>query len=314
VRVFKLGIVGYGRWGRVVHRALAQISGFEVTAICNRSVPGDLPNDVRYFSCWKTMISDAELDLIYIAAPANMHTEIALFAIDLRVALIIEKPVTLSLSEHRQIMYQAEQARVCVVCNYIHLFSSSYQTLKKTLRETQETITSMTLSAGNAGPLRNSIPPLWDWAPHDISLVLDLMHELPKSVCCKSRDLSRLDDKSLNVDITLSFDDDITAHIYISNLLTSKERLMDVTTSGVTYTLDGTKAHPDGLLINSERPRVSDTEKHPCTPLEGLFRYTYSCLLSSDCKTDLDLSYNITKVLSACDLSNALSGKSIHLL
>ena len=84
----KVGIVGYGLAGRYFHAPTLVSAGFEVTAICTRSLEKkalaheDFPGAILVNSVEELV--DEDLDLIVVASTNDVHGEHARLAIDAR--------------------------------------------------------------------------------------------------------------------------------------------------------------------------------------------------------------------------------------
>lgn len=94
----------------------------------------------------------------------------------------------------------------------------------------------------NIGKIRTEENILWSFAPHDISVMLSLLNEMPSRVSCQGG-------ASLNhdvVDVTLShfdFPSGVQAHIFVSWLHPFKEQRLVVVGSGEMAVFDDTAEH-----------------------------------------------------------------------
>lgn len=124
---------------------------------------------------WRKLI-DQLPDKIIVATPPDSHIEIASYALERNIPTMIEKPLALSLSEI-EILSKFDPKLILV--NHIHLFSQSYQRVKALIQK--QNIKNIISNGFNKGPYKN-YSSLLDYAPHDISMILDLANEMPKSV------------------------------------------------------------------------------------------------------------------------------------
>lgn len=154
-------LTGVGKWGQNYIKTLANFPNVNLK-LANRSN-------------WKQLINDRP-DKIIVATPPDSHIEIASYALERNIPTMIEKPLALSLSEI-DILSKFDPKLILV--NHIHLFSQSYQRVKALVQE--QKIKSIISNGYNKGPFRN-YSGLWDYGPHDVSMILDLANELPKSV------------------------------------------------------------------------------------------------------------------------------------
>ena len=119
-----VGLVGYGFMGRTHSNAYRQVNKFfdleyrpELVAVCGRN-----RSEVQHFadrwgyrsieSDWKALLERSDIDLIDIATPNDMHTEIAIAAARAGKMVLCEKPLGRNLSEAENMVNSVEQARV----------------------------------------------------------------------------------------------------------------------------------------------------------------------------------------------------------
>lgn len=157
---YKIVIIGgNGVWGQNYVKTISNISNIDLT-IANRNN-------------WKKLIDDA--DGVIISTPPNSHIEIAKYILDKSIPVIIEKPISLSYQEAKIL----KQYNVPIIVNNIHLFSDAYQKIKD--MSSKYNIKHIYSEGMNNGPKRD-YSSLFDYAPHDLSMILDLLNEYPKKI------------------------------------------------------------------------------------------------------------------------------------
>ena len=82
----------------------------------------------------------------------------------------------------------------------------------------QKKLNSIIAIAGNYGPFRNDVSPLWDWAPHDIAMCLDIMGEFPSKISAHFSKQEEKNKNQFNVSINLSFKNDKFAVLNVGNM------------------------------------------------------------------------------------------------
>jgi len=186
----RLGLVGAGRWGCNYIRTLAELDGVELAGVVSRrleSLPLSLP-DTMLYRHWSELFTDQALDGVIIATPPATHAEIAMTALSRGLAVLIEKPLTLSVLEAERLRDHALGCGRPVMVDHTHLFSPVWRALKGLVRSCGG-ITAIRGVAGNRGPCRPDTPVLWDWGAHDVAMCLDLLGTKPGAVA--ARRLSR---------------------------------------------------------------------------------------------------------------------------
>ena len=78
----KLGVVGFGRRGRVLFKLAAKSFAVEAVAVCDsdganlKAAKQDYP-DVACFSKFDRMLDDVKLDALLVETPATFHAELS---------------------------------------------------------------------------------------------------------------------------------------------------------------------------------------------------------------------------------------------
>lgn len=167
--MIRLGLIGLGAWGANIARTLKEFADVEL-----------ITDDV----------AAAELSGVLIATPGSTHAEIAEPFIKQGLAVFVEKPFTTSLADALRLQKLAEKSGAVIQVGHIHLFNPAYRAAKK-LVQADGGVRYILFEGMNNGPYRNDLSALWDWAPHDVSILLDVLGELPQSVQAWGFDLLR---------------------------------------------------------------------------------------------------------------------------
>ena len=137
-------------------------------------------------------------------------------------------------------------------------------------------IRTISAHAGAWGPFRDDVSVLWDWAPHDVAMCLDLVGRMPNRIEAKSQERRVLPDGlGETVSMSMEFEGDVRADIMISNMLDNKERIFSVTFEGGTLEYDGLGRgslkrlrHSNGGGEGGEVPTCEVIAIEPRQPLE----------------------------------------------
>lgn len=114
------GIAGPGRIAAVLAEAFTNVSGGELVAVGSRSLDraeafAQQHGIARAHGSYEALVSDPEVDAIYIATPHTQHTDIALAAIEAGKALLIEKAFTSTVADTERIVEAARARGVFVM-------------------------------------------------------------------------------------------------------------------------------------------------------------------------------------------------------
>jgi scyllo-inositol 2-dehydrogenase (NADP+) len=135
----RAGIVGYGLAGRYFHATTLVSAGFDVAAICTRSLERkaaahqDFPGAILVNSVDELVAED--LDLIVIASTNDVHAEHARTSINAGIATVVDKPMGRDYYETVALFDHADMRGVPLTVFFNRLWDSDSLTIKKALRE-----------------------------------------------------------------------------------------------------------------------------------------------------------------------------------
>ena len=264
----RLGLIGSGAWGRNYIATARGLDGIDLLRVASldADVQGLVDPRCQVTADWREVAEAGDLDGIIVATPPALHAEMARLAMACGLAVLIEKPLTRDLSEAEDLLAFAEAHGARVLVDHIHLYGGPWAALKAALPDLGP-IRHLTGEAGNWGPFRADCPVLWDWAPHDISMCLDLVGRPPVSVTAR-----RLEDgpEGENLALGLDFGEGLEASIIVGNRMAAKKRLFVVECAEGTLRLDDTVS--EGKLIRqpSGQPLPHDRQSPLANALRAL--------------------------------------------
>ena len=272
--MIRIGIIGVGYWGPNLVRSFSSLSDAKVTLVCDRSAER-LQNINKQFPAVRltTEIEDVidadEVDAVVIATPTNTHFELARRALEKGLHVFVEKPLATSSHECEELISLAAAKGVTLFVGHVFLYSAAVLKLKELVTSGElgdlYYISSRRL---NLGPVRRDVNALWDLAPHDISVMLELMGSRPTSVSCSG--LAHLDEKLHDVcSLTVQFENRKIGIVHVSWLDPHKTRLMTVVGSN--------KMAVYNDIDSQERIKVYDqgVDAIPYNDSFGEFQYAY---------------------------------------
>jgi predicted dehydrogenase len=124
MKPLNVGMIGYGLMGRAHSNAFRQANQFfklehrpVLKAVCGRdgAKTKDFAENWGYESTetdWKALIARDDIDLVDIAAPNNVHAEIAIAAAKAGKMILCEKPLGMNPAESLQMVKAVEKAKV----------------------------------------------------------------------------------------------------------------------------------------------------------------------------------------------------------
>ena len=172
-RLLRIGVVGVGVMGSNHARVLAGLSGVTLIGVADPNLE-QAGFVARTLSCAAVATVDELLalkpDAICIAAPTELHHQIALQCIARGVHVLVEKPIASTVAEGQEIVAAARRAGVTLMIGHVERFNPAVETIKQALRG--ESILSIGITrVGPFPPRMSSVGVVIDLAVHDIDLI-----------------------------------------------------------------------------------------------------------------------------------------------
>ena len=234
-------MVGCGYWGKNLVRNFSGLGALgAISDADDREAHGlarEFDVDVLGF---EDVLNDESIDGVVIATPAATHFELASTALAAGKDAFVEKPLALEVDQAERLSRMARDSGAVLMVGHLLRYHSAYRALKEIFAEgglgRLQYVYSNRL---NLGKFRREENILWSFAPHDISMILDLVGEEPDEVTTVG---STYLHKTV-ADITtmhLSFPGGVRSHVFVSWLHPFKEqKLVVVAERGMAVFNDG---------------------------------------------------------------------------
>jgi predicted dehydrogenase len=227
--VTSVGLVGLGYWGPNLLRVLVDMEEVEVAYICDLDEERLGRFASRYPSAVTTprlddLLDDPDLDSVMIATPPATHHDLAQRALRAGKHTFVEKPLASTSEEAAELLAEADRRGVALMCGHTFLYSPPVRAVKELLEQgALGSIYFISSSRVNLGLHQRDISVVWDLGPHDFSILLYWLGEMPLSVRAIGRDsvVRGIPDVAF---IDLTFPDEVLAHVELSWLSPSKLR------------------------------------------------------------------------------------------
>jgi predicted dehydrogenase len=247
--VVNIAVVGLGYWGPNLVRALFEIEDVEVSCICDLDADRLSRFGKRYPSARMTrdfdnVLTDPLVDAIVIATPVFTHFDLASRALAAGKHVFVEKPLASSSSEATDLLELADQMDRVIMCGHTFLYSPAVRAVKEMLtRGDLGDIYFISSSRVNLGLHQRDVSVVWDLGPHDFSILLYWMDEMPEWVGAVGRDsiVKGIPDVAF---IDLGFPSGALSHIELSWLAPSKLRRTVVVGSQKMVVYDDSSSEP----------------------------------------------------------------------
>src|SRR5436853_3202535 len=311
----RVAVVGSWYWGKNLVRNFHDLQA--LAAICDRDEDILHALSEQYPGCrtvtsYVEILRDDTIQAVAIATPAESHGDLIREALLAGKDVCVEKPLCLSVPVGEALVALArEKGRILMVG---HLLWYHPAVLKlQGLIDSGELgrIQYIYSNRLNLGKIRREENILWSFAPHDISVILGLLGEMPEVVQAQGGNYlhQRIADVTVSL---LSFPSGVKAHIFVSWLHPFKEQKLIVVGDRKMAVFDDVEKkdklvlyphsiewkHQIPVANKAEAQRVAyETEE----PLRAECMHFLDCVRTrSRPRTDAEEGLRVLKVLQQC--------------
>ncbi len=169
--------IGVGYWGPNLLRNLVSNEGCRVKTVADiskerREYVGGLYSAIQLTDDVNDIYQDSEIDGVVIATPVATHFELAMKALAAGKHILVEKPLSTSVLEVDQIGKLASEKNLVAMVGHTFLFNAAVRYIKKLIDSGElGDIRYLYSRRLNLGRIRSDVDALWNFAPHDISII-----------------------------------------------------------------------------------------------------------------------------------------------
>tara|TARA_R110000851_G_scaffold176537_2_gene323229 strand:- start:2678 stop:3511 length:834 start_codon:yes stop_codon:yes gene_type:complete len=168
----KLGVIGLGYWGKILHKTLTKIDAEIIT--CD---PASREADFSRYQDLETC------DKVFVVTPVSSHSEVCRYFISRGIGIFCEKPLVMSYMEATDLYKLAKRNSSKLFVDWIFTYNNQVNLIKRLIHEDSATygcLRSISMNRQNLGPARNDVTAKYDLASHDVSVALHLLNETPQ--------------------------------------------------------------------------------------------------------------------------------------
>ena len=225
-RIPRVAVIGCGYWGKNVVRNLHEHGALE--AVCDSNNDNLSTMRAQYPTCralsYNEVLRDDAINAVAIATPAETHAHFVRLSLEAGKDVFVEKPLCLSFDEGQELIALAQENNLILMVGHLLWYHPAILKLQELIRGGElgrlHYIYSNRL---NLGKIRREENILWSFAPHDVSVVLGLLGELPDTVHAQGGNYLHQQIADVTVSL-LSFPSGVKAHIFVSWLHPFKEQ------------------------------------------------------------------------------------------
>ena len=183
--MINIGVIGYGYWGPNVIRNMLKVAGCQVVAVADKrtdrlEAAKCLNPGMKVTTSARELVESDYIDGIVIATPISTHFELAKACISQGKHVLVEKPMTTTVADARELIHLAQQMGRVLMVDHTFIYSGA-------VRKLRDIIDSGDLGEIyyydsvrlNLGLFQPDVNVLWDLAPHDFSVLTYLLDKKP---------------------------------------------------------------------------------------------------------------------------------------
>ncbi|MFQ5743011.1 MAG: Gfo/Idh/MocA family protein [Acidobacteriota bacterium] len=187
-KTLKVGLIGAGYWGPNILRNLLQIPEVETTCVAdlkeeNREKIRRTYPSVRVLESHHEVLDDTGIDAVVVATPALTHSQLTAEALNAGKHVLVEKPLCESTERGIELIQMAAERDLTLMVGHTFLYNAAVRKARELIESSE--IGDVLYAYGtrvNLGKVRQDVNSLWNFAPHDVSIVNYLLSETPTSV------------------------------------------------------------------------------------------------------------------------------------
>ena len=323
-----IAVIGCGYWGKNLVRNFAELGALHT--ICDsdpkllepfKSLYSEVNTEIDYHK----VLANRQIKGVVIATPAVSHYPMAKEAIGSDKDVFVEKPLALEVEQGEELVELAEQNNRVLLVGHLLEYHPAVIKLKELVgRGELGKINYIYSNRLNLGKFRTEENILWSFAPHDISIILLLLGEMPQEISAHGGYYLHQDIADVTL-TTLSFRNGVGAHIFVSWLHPYKEQRLVVVGDKKMALFNDTNPK-DKLLLYSHEIEWIDRRPVPHQKQPEPVEVSLDEPLKIECQDFLDCiqtrkkprvdghkGLQVLRVLSYCQRSLEGKGKVISL-
>ena len=269
--------------------------------------------DIGQVKAFPDILQNPEIAGVAIATPAPTHASLVREALYADKDVYVEEPLCLSEAEGAELAALArERGRILMVGHSLWYHSAVLKLKELVAAGDLGRVEYLYSNRLNTGRPRREKHVLWSFAPHDVSVILGLLDDMPESVQAQGGDFLHRQIADTTVTL-LDFASGVRAHISVSWPHPFEEQKLVVVGDKKTAIFDDTLPWPEKLQLY---PHAVDWNGRVCVarkgdqvyvdlpevePLRELCRHFIECIGTRETpRTDAEEGLRVLRVLNSC--------------
>jgi predicted dehydrogenase len=332
-----LAVIGAGYWGPNLVRTAIATPALQLEWLCDldeeraKAVLGRYTT-VKATASYEQVLADPTVSAVAIATPAATHFDLVRGALEAGKHVLVEKPLTSSVSEAVKLAGLAERSGLALMCDHTYCYTPAVRRIRELIRGGEigelQFVDSVRINLGLVQP---DVDVLWDLAPHDLSIVDFLLGGLPRSVAAMGSCHTRAGQEDVAY-LNLDFGHGLLASFHVNWLSPVKVRHLIIggSNKGLVYndlnlwepikvydrgiTVAEDPEARRGMLISYRTGDIWSPHVDQAEPLQNVIGHFADCIRTGQRPlTDGQAGLRVVRILEAAQLSIKAQGGRITL-
>ena len=265
----RVACVGAGYWGRNLVRNFSELGVLRSVCDADAKARAAISKQFPHATCTgrvADIFADRDIQGVVIATPAETHSALVRQALEADKDVLVEKPLCLDIQEGRELVDLAERRGRILMVGHLLWYHPAVLRLHEMVRSGDlGRIQYIYSNRLNLGRIRREENILWSFAPHDVSVILGLLSEMPEDI--RAQGGNYLHQKIADVTVSLlSFPSGVKAHVFVSWLHPFKEQKLIIVGDRKMAVFDDVQ--PENKLVLY--PHVIDWKDQIPVPTRGI--------------------------------------------
>ncbi len=214
-----IAVVGSGYWGKNLVRNFHELNALKTICDLDEDVLTQFQSQypgVETTQSFQKILDDDQIEGIIIATPAALHFKMAKEALNHGKDVFVEKPLSLHIEDGKKLVKIAgENQRILMVGHILHYHPAIIKLKEMISQGELGKIQYIYSNRLNLGKFRTEENILWSFAPHDISVILMLLGEMPVNLSCHAGTYLNQNIPDITM-TTMEFPGEVKSHILVS--------------------------------------------------------------------------------------------------
>ncbi|MBR5303198.1 MAG: Gfo/Idh/MocA family oxidoreductase [Candidatus Gastranaerophilales bacterium] len=302
-------VVGCGLWGRNIVRNFYNLGALH--SVCdldkeNLKMIQELYPEVNTTSDFDSLLKNPEVVAMCIVTPSHTHFNLVKKAILAGKHVYVEKPISTSSNEAKELKELAQQVGVKLLVGHLLLYHPAVNRLKMLIAEgVLGEIKYVQSDRLNINYFKNDRSVMWDLAPHDVSMIAHVTGKAPLKVISATGCDSEFENICDITHLTIEFEDGVIGQVSDSWIHPQKRVSLLVRGTKATAILDDTIQEGKLKVYDNKKGSQNEIEVFDYLEIEPLkleCQHFLNCIKNDKTpRSDGENGYMIVKILEQAE-------------